>query len=75
MLETTRIVAKIKYLPVYTCSVCKTKAAGGTARVEVDVADTEELKYMVDRMTPSPHQMPIGWGSYSDGFRCPAHIV
>jgi DNA-directed RNA polymerase subunit RPC12/RpoP len=68
----TRLVASVKFLRMYRCSRCGCQQQGGTERMEVDESDVCELHLRADAIRPNPHHMPVGWGSFSDGIRCPS---
>ena len=68
----TRLVASVKFLRMYSCSRCGHQQQGTTEHLEVDESDVRELHLRADRIRPNPHHMPVGWGSFSDGIRCPS---
>lgn len=75
--DIARVVAKIKFLPIYTCK-CGTRQQGDTMHMEIDTTDPTTLFTAFSKQRLTAHAMPVGWGSYyapeGDDFRCPACI-
>lgn len=73
--EIGRVVAQIKYQPIYSCDRCLIKGAGTTAHIEVDSYGIEVLKEALHNQPMQSVNMPVGWScSYStkkDIFTCP----
>lgn len=69
MTAINRIVAEVRFITVYTCSVCGTQKVGDTKRVTFDGGSSAELKAFVDGQPQCSHQMPVGWG-YDGKFTC-----
>lgn len=56
---------------LYKCRRCNVEQWGTGREGQVDVRSLEELAGAVERMHPSPHDMPVGWSSHgNDGYQC-----
>ncbi len=73
-MECSRVVAEVKFLPIYNCSKCGHKEQGTTQRTQIDTFGLSEMINQLETTTLSPNNMPIGWSSnYSPKgtcFRC-----
>lgn len=73
-MKTSRILANLKIIPVYTCHLCQRVCDGTTQSLEVDVCNTQELCQSIDEQQLRASYMPYGWSSYlgrhSTEFRC-----
>lgn len=52
----------------YTCRKCGARQVGNANLVE-----TDDPAATLSKNRPTPHNMPVGWASYLDGFDCPKH--
>ena len=71
----TRLVAEIKFIRLYTCTRCGAQATGDTERMSVDKSGVTEFTLNAASLRPNPHHMPVEWGSFTDGIRCPKCIA
>ena len=70
--EIARIVARIKIVPVFTCSVCSKRQKGDTLTIDADTEDLQGVYTKVRDTRLISHYMPVGWSSYHfDIFKCP----
>lgn len=69
-MDIAKIKIEVKVLSVYHCLDCGASAIGTTARYELE--SVEAFTRMLER-GPAAHDMPYGWTSYLEGFRCPEH--
>lgn len=53
---------EVRYRRTYTCHLCGSRGLGDTRTIDISMVENAPL---------SPHAMPVGWGSYLEGFRCP----
>lgn len=71
--DVARVVARIKYLPIYTCK-CGVRQTGDTMHIEIDTHDAALLGSVFEKQRLTAHAMPVGWASYSntgDAIFCP----
>jgi hypothetical protein len=56
---------------LYKCRRCNVAQWGTGCEVQIDAHSLEALAGAVERMHPSPHDMPVGWSSHgNDGYQC-----
>jgi hypothetical protein len=67
-----QIHAEVKFVQLYTCSVCGAKERGDTVRTTYDGVSTAGLKEFVDSQHPRSTNMPVSW-SYNGAFKCAQH--
>jgi hypothetical protein len=69
----TRMHAVITYRTMYTCTKCGVCQEGDKTTVETDNPQT--IGSIADGVqVQSPSHMPIGWGRFDEGFRCPTCV-
>lgn len=64
------IVANIRMIPIYDCSVCKKGKEGSTTTLEISCADPNDIGQEIDRLGLRVRDMPVGWASYGGIFKC-----
>lgn len=64
--------AKVKYKTIYRCSICAVNGTGDTVIAELDAITADQLAAELQDQPQTASHMPIGWGNYLSGFRCPA---
>jgi hypothetical protein len=70
MLEVTRVTARVRYLPIYTCTRCGALQQATTAGGEYDCGSIDEFVEQLRAQRLRAHDMPVGWASYAWGFAC-----
>ena len=63
LVNTVRVVAEVKYRPVYVCDGCGREVPGDTHSKSVDCATFEELMEILSKAGKSANGMPVGWAS------------
>lgn len=62
---------RLKLQGIYSCRCCGAKGAGDIYDVEASFGTADDVAAILARRPPA-RAMPVGWGSYTDGFQCPA---
>lgn len=71
-MESARIVAEVKVLPIYQCSICKKKTPGTRfSYLSFDEYSFEQIARRMRDKEVSPRGMPFGW-SHNGEFQCNA---
>jgi len=68
-MDTARIVAQLKILPVYTCHGCNAQVAGTTKHLDLDVSTPQQLADTIKSQPLRSADMPYGW-SFNGHFNC-----
>jgi hypothetical protein len=63
---------EVRARPIYRCATCGRADLGDTAKFEV--RSLEGVRAALESR-PAPNHMPVGWASYSYGFKCPEHVT
>lgn len=59
---------------VYVCRTCGAQALGACYKVEVRDCTPAAAEAACSQLPPAA-SMPVGWGNYSAGFRCPEDVA
>lgn len=62
---------QLKYVPLYTCVRCGASEFGATNSVDIKGEDINDIPQRIASLRPTAHDMPVLWGSFLDGIRCP----
>lgn len=65
-----RIVADIRYITLYECTICGATQRGDTVSTTFDGHSVEQLTAFMNGQQQRSHDMPVGW-SYNGKFKCP----
>lgn len=65
-----KIKAEVKWVVKYGCIKCGRTADGETTRTTANVTTALDLVKTILRKAHRPDRMPVGWGHFSDGYRC-----
>lgn len=62
-MRTSRVVASVRVVPIYTCRKCGRAATGGTQTFDFDVTHISDVADAIHGARLSPYHMPVGWCS------------
>lgn len=67
-----RIRATVKAVQDFQCSCCVRIVAGTSFSFDVHAGSVEELNLQIEKRLSDkrPHDMPYGWSSNPEGFKC-----